>query len=217
MKKAFAIPFRDPISGLTHLFGALIGVWGLVYLIRASAASGNSERVVPFAIFGAGVIAMYSTSALYHWLHVSDEVRKILRRVDHTMIFLLIAGSYTPFCMITLRDSYGPSILATVWSIAILGLLLKLFWLDAPRWFSTGLYVGMGWIAMIAIYPLIQRLSTEGLVGLLLGGVFYTVGALIYALKRPDPFPPHFGFHEIWHLFVLAGTGAHFYSVCTLL
>ena len=154
---------------------------------------------------------------VYHLLHVSDETRKVLRRVDHTMIFLLIAGSYTPYCMIPLKATYGQAILIIVWSIAVAGLLVKLFWMHAPRWLSTALYVFMGWIAVSAIFPLAKELSQDGLYGLFAGGIFYTVGAVIYAIKRPDPFPPHFGFHEIWHLFVLAGTASHFYSIATLL
>jgi hemolysin III len=211
--------FKDPVSGLTHLAGAFLGLWGLVYFggLNGKSPQLNFDFLLPFFVFGISVVAMYLSSATYHLLHVSDQTRRMLRRVDHTMIFLLIAGSYTPYCMITLREGQGFMILMVVWSLAILGLGLKLIWLDAPRWLSTALYVGMGWISILAIVPLAKALSLTGLLGLFGGGVSYTVGAVIYALKRPDPFPPHFGFHEIWHLFVLLGTGLHYLSICTLL
>jgi hemolysin III len=209
--------FRDPFSGLSHLFGALLGCVALVYLVRRSAAAGGLDSAIPFVIFGVSAIFMYSSSAVYHLLHVSDATRKTLRRIDHTMIFLLIAGSYTPYCMIALKDSHGTELLAAVWGIAVLGLIVKLFWMHAPRWLSTALYIFMGWIALSALFPLSRTLSAEGLFWLFAGGLFYTVGAIIYAVKRPDPLPPHFGFHEIWHLFVLAGTASHFYSITTLL
>ena len=209
--------FRDPFSGLSHLMGALIGVVALVDMVNRQLTTGGWNDAIPFAVFGCSVILMYTSSAVYHLLHVSDETRKVLRRVDHTMIFLLIAGTYTPFCLIPLRDSYGMPILYAVWGIAIAGLFVKLAWMHAPRWLSTGLYIFMGWIAILAVLPLMKALTPGGLYSLFFGGVLYTVGAVVYVLKKPDPFPPHFGFHEIWHLFVLAGTGSHFYSVMTLL
>lgn len=208
--------FRDPFSGLSHLAGSFLGMFGLGYMLHAKLPYGLSETI-PFIVFGLSVVLMYASSATYHLLHVSDKTRAMLRRVDHTMIFLLIAGTYTPFCMIPLRDTYGVSILVLIWSLAVAGFFVKLFWMSAPRWFSTALYVGMGWISISVVYSLSQTLSSSGLISLFAGGIFYTVGAVIYAVKKPDPFPPHFGFHEIWHLFVLAGTASHFYSVMSLL
>jgi hemolysin III len=209
--------FRDPFSGLSHLVGAAVGIWGVIDLGRRAGQRLPPLEASAFVVFGVSGVLMYSVSALYHLLHLSDAKRVILRRVDHTMIFLLIAGTYTPFCLLPLRATYGIPILATVWGVAIGGLLVKLFWLHAPRWLSTGIYIGMGWIGITAIFPLINELTGPGLTGLIGGGVLYTGGAVIYAIKRPDPFPPHFGFHEIWHLFVLAGTASHYYSVSTLI
>ena len=123
--------FRDPFSGLSHLFGALLGCAALVYLVRRSAAAGGLESAIPFAIFGVSVIFMYSSSAVYHLLHVSDATRKTLRRIDHTMIFLLIAGSYTPYCMVALKNDYGTELLIAVWGIAFFGLIVKLFWMQS--------------------------------------------------------------------------------------
>jgi hemolysin III len=208
--------FKDPFSGLTHLLGAFLGLFGLFYLVDFDLGNLNWKNKWPFVVFGVSVILMYSSSAIYHLLHVSDSTRKLLRRIDHTMIFLLIAGTYTPFCIYPLKDSYGTSILITVWSIAFFGLFVKIFWMHAPRWVSTGLYLLMGWVVVVAIYPLSQKLSFEGMFTLVFGGLLYSIGAVVYALKRPDPFPPHFGFHEIWHLFVLAGTASHFVSVSSL-
>lgn len=209
--------FRDPFSGLSHVIGALLGCAALGYLLNHSLANGDVRSSIPFAIFGISVILMYSSSAAYHLLRVSESKIKLLRRIDHTMIFILIAGSYTPFCLIALKDSNGPWLLNAVWGIAIAGLGIKLFWMHAPRWLSTGLYLFMGWLAVSVLVPLSQTLTPEGLAWLLGGGLFYTVGAIIYAVKWPDPFAPHFGFHEIWHLFVLAGTTCHFFSIITLL
>ena len=209
--------FRDPFSGLSHLFGAVLGCVALYYLMKRSLVLGDVKSSLPFAIFAVSVIFMYSSSAVYHLVRASDATIKFLRRIDHTMIFILIAGSYTPFCLIALKDANGPQLLTAVWAIAFLGLALKIFWMNAPRWLSTGLYLMMGWLAISVLSPLSQTLSHEGLAWLFGGGLFYTVGAVIYAVKRPDPFPPHFGFHEIWHLFVLAGTTCHFYSIVTLL
>jgi hemolysin III len=209
--------FRDPFSGFSHIFGALLGVAGLIYLMRRCLAIGDLASSMPFLIFGVSVILMYSSSGIYHLTHASEATIKLLRRIDHTMIFILIAGSYTPFCLVALKDSYGLQLMAAIWGIAFAGFAIKLFWMHAPRWLSTGLYLCMGWLALLVLSPLSRTLTSEGLAWLFAGGLLYSVGAVIYAVKRPDPFPPHFGFHEIWHLFVLAGTTCHFFSVVTLL
>jgi hemolysin III len=194
--------------------GAFLGVAALVYLLSRSGGSG--WHGVSSALFGLSLIGLYSASAFYHLLPVSESAQLVLRRVDHMMIFFLIAGSYTPFCLIPLRGGWGWPLFYVVWGLTILGVLQSVFWIHAPRWLTTGLYLGMGWMAVLAIYPLSQTLTREGLYWLFAGGISYSVGAVIYALKWPDPFPPHFGFHEIWHLFVLAGSASHFMSVRTL-
>ena len=211
------IRLRDPFSGITHFVGALFGLIALVYLVEKSLRIGTQWHVISFAIFGVSLILLYSSSAFYHMLNVSDATRLILRRIDHSMIFILIAGTYTPFCLVPLRGPWGWSIIITVWVLTIAGILMSAFWIHAPRWLSTGLYLLVGWIALAAIYPLYLALTTEALVWLVVGGLFYSVGAIIYAKKWPDPFPPVFGFHEIWHLFVLAGSFSHFLSVSTIL
>lgn len=208
---------RDPISGFSHLAGALLGITGLVFLIWKSSPTGTAWHFVSFTVFTISLVLLYSASALYHLWNVSNSKRGILRRIDHTMIFVLIAGSYTPFCLLPLRGPWGWSMLGVIWFLALGGLFMSLFWLNTPRFLSTGLYLLMGWIMVVAVYPLLKALSIGGIVWLLAGGLLYTFGAVIYTLKRPDPFPHVFGFHEIWHLFVLAGSTCHFLSVATLL
>lgn len=207
---------KDPVSGLTHLVGAILGVIGMVYLIRRSLHSGSAALPISLSIFGTSLVLLYLSSALYHLLDVSDRARRVFRQLDHSMIFVLIAGSYTPFCMVTLRGVVGWNLLAAVWGLAVAGLLVKIFWRRPPRWLSTGIYLLLGWMVIVVIYPLSRALSLPGLTWLIIGGLCYTVGAVIYALKRPDPFPPVFGFHEIWHLLVLAGSVSHYLSVATL-
>lgn len=208
---------RDPVSGLTHLAGALLGVVALIYLVIKSANHGTARHIASFAVFGVSVILLYTSSAFYHLLAVSDSARVIFRKIDHSMIFVLIAGSYTPFCLIPLDGMKGWILLGVIWGLVVVGLCVKLYWLHAPRWISTGIYLLMGWMAVVVFEPLAESLTPAGLYWLVVGGLFYTVGAVIYALKRPNPFPPLFGFHEIWHLFVLAGTASHFMSVNSLL
>lgn len=209
--------FRDPVSGFTHLAGAILGLIGLLYLLARSAQHGSLRHSVAFGIFGVSVVLLYTSSAFYHLLNVSDSARVVFRKIDHSMIFVLIAGSYTPFCLIPLEGSTGWILFAIVWAFVVLGLFVKLYWLHAPRWISVGIYLAMGWLAVLVFQPLSQSLTSSGFFWLVAGGLFYSVGAVIYALKKPDPFPGVFGFHEIWHLFVLAGTVSHFLSINTLL
>ena len=208
---------KDPVSGFTHLSGALLGVVALIYLLVKSANHGTAKHIVSFAIFGVSIILLYTSSAFYHLLNISDKARLIFRKIDHSMIFVLIAGSYTPFCLIPLNGLRGWVLLGVLWGLVLVGLYVKLYWFHAPRWISTGIYLLMGWMAIVVFKPLAASIAPTGLNWLIAGGLFYTVGAVIYVIKRPTPFPPLFGFHEIWHLFVLAGTASHFMSVNSLL
>jgi len=208
---------RDPVSGFTHLAGAVLGLIGLVYLLQLTLPSHDKRNILGAAVFGMSLIALYLSSAAYHLLQVSDSARLVLRRIDHALIFTLIAGTYTPFCLITLRETWGTPILIAIWSIALVGFGLSVFWIHAPRWLSTALYLFMGWFIVIDFGSLTRGLTEGGLYWLVAGGLSYTVGAVVYAVKRPDPFPPHFGFHEIWHLMVLGGSACHFMSVVCVL
>lgn len=202
---------KDPISGLTHLIGVILSFIGLIVLVYQAAVAGKPWQVVSFTIFGASMIMQYTASTIYHWLPLSPKGTKILRKLDHMMIFILIAGTYTPICLVPLRGPWGWSLFGSIWGLALAGLFLKLFWLEAPRWLSTLIYGVMGWLVIVAIWPLIQVLPLAGLVWLATGGFFYTVGAVIYGIKKPDPWPGVLGFHEIFHVFVLFGSFCHFW------
>ena len=202
---------RDPVSGLTHFIGAILAVIGLILLIYKSVDPVKPWHLVTFSVFGAGLILLYTSSTLYHWLPFSEKGIQRMRRLDHMMIFILIAATYTPICLIPMRGPWGWSLFGSVWGLATLGILLKFFWLQAPRWFSTMIYILMGWLVVVGIWPLIQALKLGGFMWVLIGGLFYTVGAIIYALKKPDPWPNIFGFHEIFHIFVMLGSFSHFW------
>jgi hemolysin III len=201
---------RDPISGLTHLLAAVLSVFGLILLLIKSSAPLKPWHLATFSVFGLTAIGLYVASACYHLLPYQEVRTRRLRKWDHIMIFFFIAGTYTPVCLIPLRGVRGWSLLGVMWGIVVAGLLLKLLWIGAPRALSTIIYIVMGWMALWAIYPLVQALSRGALIWFFLGGFFYTVGGVIYALKRPDPWPDRFGFHEIFHLWVMFGTGSHF-------
>ena len=203
--------FREPVNAISHLVGAVGSVAGLTLMVVFAALKADAWHVVSFSVFGATLILMYTASFLYHGLKVSDGTLLVFKRIDHIMIFMVIAGSYTPLCLVPLRGPWGWSIFGTVWGLALSGIVLKIFCIHAPRWLSTLIYLVMGWLCLVAVYPLVTRLDLSCLFWLALGGVFYTAGAVIYALKRPDPFPNRFGFHEIWHLFVLSGSACHFW------
>jgi hemolysin III len=202
---------KEPFSCYSHLLGVLLGIPGLIVLILQS--NGEPLRTVGALIYGMSVILLYSASTLYHWLPLSPRYEDLLRRFDHVAIYVLIAGSYTPVCLVTLHGTFGWSLFGVVWALALSGALMKLFFRHLPRWITAGLYVGMGWLAVVALGPLVHSLPVSGLAWLFAGGLFYTVGAVIYGAERPDPFPQVFGFHDIFHIFVLAGSAAHFVFV----
>lgn len=207
---------KEPVSCLTHLAGAIAALICAVALIYTAIPHGASY-VISFAIFSAAMVLLYTSSAIYHMLRVPKKMSRILQRIDHTMIFSFIAGTYTPACLIPLRGAWGWIILVLVWAMTVTGLFMKLFWLTAPRFISTLIYLIMGWIAAVAIVPLFRALSARAFAFLLLGGVSYTIGAIIYAVKRPKLFPPHFSFHEVFHILVLLGSAFHvlfMFSLC---
>jgi len=200
---------KDPISSMTHLVGAVISIPLTVWLLVQSARHATPWHVVSFAIFGTSMLLLYTASAVYHMLPISEKAQAVLRRIDHMMIFVLIAGTYTPICLVPLRGAWGYTLLALIWSIAAAGIVLKALWMNAPRWISSAIYVLMGWIVVIAVYPLVQAVAPRSLLLLLGGGVTYTIGAVIYAIKRPHFQFKFFGFHELFHLFVMGGSAFH--------
>jgi hemolysin III len=204
---------REPVSGLTHLAGVLLALVGLgVLLVRASGA-GRVDQFVAFGVFGCSLVALYGASTLYPLLPVSPAAVARLRKLDHVAIFVLIAGTYTPICVLALEGGWGAGLLGLVWTLALCGIVLKVFWMDAPRWLSVGLYLAMGWLAVIAASAIFRAVPPGGMAWILGGGLVYSVGAVIYGLKWPDPAPGVFGFHELWHLFVLAGSACHFLAM----
>lgn len=209
--------FREPVSGFTHLFGALFSIVGLIVLLANGISSNNAWRIYTFLVFGISLILLYSASTIYHLVIASEKAVKVLRRIDHSMIYVLIAGSYTPICLISLRNRMGVPLFIAIWSLAVIGILVKNFWFGAPRWLSTGFYILMGWLVVLAIYPLSKALPVAALVLLVLGGVMYTIGGLIYAFKWPKITNKYFGFHEIFHLFVLAGSFCHYWMILNYL
>lgn len=204
--------FREPVNALTHLFGAILSIVGTIILLNYTEIPLTPVVIASILIFGISLVALYTTSGIYHLVHTTDTVLEKLRKLDHSMIFILIAGSYTPFCMLSLTGGWKWSIITIVWSLAIIGITLKMFWINMPRWLSTGFYIGMGWIALFALKPLYDSLSLGGFLFLLLGGIMYTIGGIIYGLKKPN-FSPEFGFHEIFHIFVLLGSFCHYWAI----
>lgn len=208
---------RDPYDGLrpwsaaTHGIGALLAVLGTALLIiRTAALHGSAWQYTTFSVYGAAMILLYTASTLYHCVNTSAKGRVALRRLDHASIYLLIAGTYTPICLVALRGPWGWVLFGVIWALALLGLAMTVLWLSAPRSVTAGIYIFMGWLAIIAIYPLAQVLSFKGLFWLLLGGILYTVGGVLYALKWPGRSNPRFGCHEIFHIFILLGSICHF-------
>ncbi|MGL6105104.1 PAQR family membrane homeostasis protein TrhA [Romboutsia sp.] len=205
---------REPINGFTHLVGAVLSFIALLALVIKTAINQpNAVALTAVIIFGLSMILLYAASATYHLVVSTDKVISFLRRLDHSMIFVLIAGSYTPFCLIALQGPTGWTLFTIITLIAIVGVTFKLVWFNCPRWISTIIYVGMGWIAIFLIIPLYKALSLQGLSLLVVGGFLYTVGALIYATKPSFLKFKHFGFHEIFHIFIMLGTLAHFICV----
>lgn len=195
------------MNGVSHLAGLLLASAGTVLLLRI--ASGPWQ-LVAFSIYGSTLILLYAASSLYHLLPLSGRPLRAFRTLDHIAIYFLIAGTYTPVALVTLHGRLGWGLLGAVWLIAAAGIPFKLFFLDAPVWVSTATYLFMGYLAVVALVPLAHAVSLGGLGWLAGGGIAYTVGAVIYARQRPDPFPGRFGHHEIWHLLVLAGSGCHY-------
>jgi hemolysin III len=202
---------KDLVSALSHLVGAILSIVGLVVLVYSAAVYASVLHVVSFSIYGASLILLYTASTIYHAIPVSERWNRILRKIDHSMIYVLIAGSYTPICLVALKGPWGWSLFGSIWGLTIVGILLKVVWLDAPRWLSTLIYTLMGWLVVIASVPLVRTLSWNGMFWLLGGGILYTIGAIIYGTKWPRIASKVFGFHEIFHIFILAGSFMHFW------
>lgn len=204
---------REPVSGFTHLGAAIMSVVGTVFLIIYAISLGTPLHIVGYSIFGASLILLYTASSLYHLLPVSPKAIKVLRKIDHMMIYVLIAGTYTPICLVSLKGAFGIGLLIAIWFLAILGMVLKMVWFDAPRWLYTAFYLIMGWLVVVAIFPLYRAIPATGIRLLVAGGMSYTIGAVIYATKWPFRESKIFGFHEIFHIFIIIGSVFHYFFV----
>ena len=200
------VKFKEPFNGISHLIGGIAAIIVTVLLVRAAVIRGGTRAGVPFLVYGLSMILLYFASAWYHLLDVSPRTHIMLRRLDHVSISILIAGSYTPVCLIALGGRVGAWLCWAVWALAGIVILTDIFWLDAPRGLKAACYVMLGWFAVWAMVPLQRAIGWGGMAWMLAGGLAYSIGALLYAIKKPNPWPGVVGFHEIWHLFVLSGS-----------
>jgi hemolysin III len=199
--------FREELANsITHGLGSLLSIVALALLTMHAVFHGDGWHVASCSVYGLTLVLLYTASALYHSFR-DARVKRMLKVVDHASIFLLIAGTYTPFLLVPLRGPWGWTLFGLVWAIAAAGVVLKLFWTGRFRVLSTFMYLGMGWIVVIAFKPLIHSLPKGGLILLITGGLLYTLGTVFYLWKRLP-----FG-HAIWHGFVLAASACHFFSV----
>jgi hemolysin III len=203
-------PQRPLLRGVSHLI-AFVAVVPLGILLGLAADSGLARAGA--VAFAASVTAMFGASALYHRVMWRPRVRPWIRRLDHAMIFTLIAGTYTPFGLIVLRGNWRVSILAVVWSGAAVAILVKLVWVNAPKWVAASIAIGLGWVGGIVMPQIVHRIGVGGTTLLLVGGVAYTAGAIVYAVQRPDPVPGVFGYHEVFHAFVIAAVACQYVAV----
>ncbi len=206
------ITIREPGSAITHFIGMMMAVLAALPLLAKAGMTGNMMAVIAMMIFAGSMVSLYGASTLYHAVNVSGKVLKVFKKIDHMMIFVLIAGSYTPVCMLILEQELGYPLLMTVWGIAIFGIVIKFFWVTCPKWFSSMLYIAMGWVCIFVFGELLETLPRPAFLWLLAGGLIYTAGGIIYALKCPVFNSKHkwFGSHEIFHIFVMAGSICHF-------
>lgn len=210
---------KEPGSAITHFIGMLMAIFAAVPLLIKAAHEPSRIYVISLAVYSASMILLYAASTTYHTFDISAKINTILKKWDHMMISILIAGSYTPICLLVLKGKTGLILLAIVWSFAIVGILIKAFWVYCPKWVSSILYIGMGWTCVLAFTQILNSMSRTSFIWLLIGGIIYTVGGIIYALKLPIFNSKHknFGSHEIFHLFVMGGSMCHFVVMYALL
>lgn len=203
--------FREPVNSLTHWVAAILALAGLVVLLILG--WGTPAKVISLLIYGISLIFLFSASATYHMVQVKDKALEIFRKVDHAAIYCLIAGTYTPFCVNAFDGFWKWGLLAIIWSLAVIGIIVKVFYIRAPRWLNAGIYVVMGWLSLAGIGQMLALLPVWVLGWLLAGGVIYTLGAIVYITRIFNFKPGVFGFHEMWHIFVMLAAAAHFIAV----
>jgi len=200
-------------SAITHGMGVVLALFGAGLMIPIALLSQHRGALFSVIVYLTSLTALYTASTLYHSIRTGERGRIRLRKLDHLNIYLLIAGTYTPFCILALSGAWRVTILSVIWGLALAGIIINLFLIHLPRWLTSGIYLGMGWIVIIAIYPLSQSLGAGGTFWLLFGGGLYTIGGVLYALKWPGRNNRHFGCHEIFHVFILLGSIAHYGAV----
>ena len=206
------ITIREPGSAITHYIAMMLTMVAAVPLLMKATMSHDIKHVIAMIIFAGSMILLYGASTMYHAVNLAGKALKVFKKIDHMMIFVLIAGSYTPVCMLVLKKEIGYPLLALVWGTAIVGMLIKMFWVTCPKWFSSVIYIAMGWECVLVFRPLLDTLPTGAFLWLLIGGIIYTIGGVLYALKIPalNRIHKYFGLHEIFHLFVMGGSFCHF-------
>lgn len=206
------ITIREPGSAITHFIGMMLAVFAAVPLLIKAGVTSGRHSFTALAVFMASMVLLYGASAMYHSVNLAGKRLRIFQKLDHMMIFVLIAGSYTPVCLVVLGGDVGYRLLALVWGIALVGMAIKACWITCPKWFSSIIYIAMGWVCVLVFGRLFDTLSTAAFLWLLAGGLIYTAGGVIYALKLPIFNARHkaFGSHEVFHLFVMGGSVCHF-------
>ncbi len=204
--------FRDPVSGLIHFFSAVLALAGLVILLILTRGEGLKQ--LSMAVYGVSLVTLFSASAIYHLAKpAAESVLLKLRKFDHSAIYVLIAGTYTPICINFFTGWLRLGFLTLIWGIALAGVIVKLFVIKAPRWVTAGVYLVMGWMAVLVIKPMLQSMPAAALWWMLAGGLTYSIGAVIYITKKLDFWPGVFGFHEVWHVFVSLAALCHFIMI----
>ncbi|MCL4272043.1 MAG: hemolysin III family protein [Anaerolineales bacterium] len=202
---------REPVNSLTHWGGAILALVGLIALLIVG--WDTPAKIISFTIYGVSLIFMFSASATYHMVRVKDKALEIFRKIDHAAIYVLIAGTYTPFCINAFEGFWKWGMLSIIWSLAIIGIVVKIFYIRAPRWLNAGIYIVMGWLSVLSAGEMLAALPAWVFIWLITGGVIYTLGAIVYMTKIFNFKPGVFGFHEVWHIFVLLAAAAHFVAV----
>jgi len=206
-----SLKMKEPVNTWTHFISFVAAIVGLVFLIIM--CKNNISKLVTMTIYGLSMMLLYGASSIYHWVQTTPQKELLLKKIDHIAIYFLIAGSYTPVFYYGLEGAWRWAMLISVWSLAVIGMALKIWFIHAPRYVSAGFYVSLGWIALVPFLQLIKHLPLGAIILMAVGGVIYTMGAIIYATKIFDFFPKRFGFHEIFHLFIAAGSIVHFVMI----
>ncbi len=210
---------KDPASAITHFIGMVAAISAAPFLLERAAQTGQSRSIISSLLFIVSMIMLYGASTFYHAIITNDKATLLLKKLDHIMIYFLIAGSYTPVCMLVLPSSIGTPLCLIVWGLAVAGLFLTAVWVDSPKWLNSTIYIAMGWLCIFAIRSIYHYMCSQAFFWLFMGGIIYTIGGVIYALKLPvfNKLHPGFGGHEIFHLFVMGGSLCHFIMVYSYL